>query len=254
MSRTYEALKKAEAEKKKGLKTPLENIPVDGQEAPEIRWDTGASSQIECQKIRVWLTNPASHGQRIQTVMVVSGRTGTGTTTTAALLAATLAEGKKTRVLIVDGNFRTPSLNMVFQVNNNGGFTEVVSDGRPFEAHIQPTNRPNLFVLTCGQISAYPAEVFEGDAIDQFLSQLKQEFDFIIIDAAPALDFPDCYALAPKVDSILMVVQAEMTSIEEAQRVKWNLEQARGRILGVILNRQRDYTPALLRRFFAAPN
>jgi capsular exopolysaccharide synthesis family protein len=249
MSRTYEALKKAEAEKEKQPKSPLENVPVDGQERPEIHWDMEVPPRVEYQKLRVWLTNPESRGQRLQTVLVVGCRSGNGSTTTVALLAATLAEGKKKRVLIIDGNFRTPSLNLIFDVKNNGGFTEVVSGGMPFEARIQPTNRENLFVLTSGQISYCPAEVFEGEAIDKLISWLKEKFDFVIFDSAPACEFPDCYALAPKVDSIILVAQAEKTSIEDAQRARWNLEQAGGRILGVVLNRERDYTPAFLRKF-----
>jgi capsular exopolysaccharide synthesis family protein len=250
MSRTYEALKKAEAEKENRFESPLENIPVDGKEAPKIHWDLGVPSHVQYEKIRVWLTNPATRGQRLQTVMVVGSRTGTGCTTTSALLAATLAEGRKSRVLIIDSNFRTPSLNMFFQVKNNGGFTQVVSEGVPFETYVQPTNRPNLFVLTSGQISLSPAEVFEGDAVDQLITQLKEKFDFIIFDCAPVLDFPDAFALAPKVDSIILVAEADKTSVEDAQRVKRNVEAAGGRILGVVLNRQRDYTPAFLRKFF----
>src|SRR4029077_16317147 len=122
-----------------------------------------------------------------------------------------------------------------FRVKNNGGFTEVVSEGVPFEVHIQPTNRQNLFVLTSGQISIFPLKVFEEERIDQLISQLKQKFDFIIFDAAPVADFPDSYALAPKVDSIILVVEAEKTSIEAAQRAKRNLEKAGGQILGVVL-------------------
>jgi capsular exopolysaccharide synthesis family protein len=249
MSRTYEALKKAEAEKEKQERSPLENIPVDGRARPNVN-GMEVPSRVQYQKLRVWLTNPASRGQKLQTVMVVGCRSGNGSTTTAALLAATLAEGKKKRVLIIDGNFRTPSLNLVFDVKNNGGFTELVSGGMPFEARIQATNRENLFVLTSGQISYFPAEVFEGETIDQLISWLKDKFDFIIFDSAPACEFPDCYALAPKVDSIILVTKAEETSIEDAQRAKWNLEQAGGRLLGVVLNREKDYTPAFLKRFF----
>ena len=70
---------------------------------------------VEYEKIGVWLTNPMSRGQRLQTVMVVSPHSGTGSTTTAALLAQSLAKVKKRRILIIDSNFRTPSLNMVFR-------------------------------------------------------------------------------------------------------------------------------------------
>ena len=183
--------------------------------------------------------------------MVVSPHSGTGSTTTAAWIAQTLANVKKRRVLIIDSNFRTPSLNMVFAARNNGGFVETVSDALPLEAHIQPTNRPNLFVLTSGQISISPAEVFESELIDQLIAQLKEKFDFVIFDAAPAVEFPDAFVLAPKVDSIILVVQSERTSTEDARRAKQNLEQAGGQILGVVLNREKDYTPTFLRKFLS---
>jgi capsular exopolysaccharide synthesis family protein len=254
MSRTYQALRKAEAENRQILIPPAAELAIDERSLNSVHLKSGATSQVEYQKLRVWLTNPAGREQPLQTVMIVSCRAGTGSTTTATLLARTLAEGKNFRVLIIDGNFRTSSLNRAFKVKNNGGFTEIVSTGAPFEAHIQPTDRQNLFVLTTGRISLLPAEVFEGKAIELLLDELKQKFDFIIFDAAPVIEFPDSYALAPKVDGIILVVEAERTSIDEAQRAKRNIEQAGGRLLGVVLNRRKDYIPARLRKFFHIPS
>jgi protein-tyrosine kinase len=263
MSRTYKALKKAEAGRENGSQSHWvgrengsqshwEDSASNGHRAaPEIQRDSQESA-LEYEKIGAWLTNPALQGKRLQTVMVVAPRSGTGNTTTAALLAETLANVKKRRVLIIDSNFRTPTLNMVFQVKNNGGFIEVASDDVPFDSHIQATNRANLFVLTSGQISISPAEVFEGDAIDQLIAKLKEKFDFIVFDAAPVMEFPDSFALASKVDSVILVARSEKTSIEDAQRAKSNIEQAGGRILGVVLNRQKDYTPSFLKRFLPA--
>jgi capsular exopolysaccharide synthesis family protein len=247
VSRTREALKKAEAEKNNGFQSQFASNGNGGANIPRDPRD----SALAYEKIGAWLTNPATHGKRVQTVMVVAPRAGTGNTTTAALLAETLANVKKRRVLIIDSNFRTPSLNMVFQVKNNGGFTEVACDGVPFEAQIQPTNRPNLFVLTCGQASISPAEVFEGEAIEQLLVKLKEQFDIIIFDAAPVIEFPDSFALASKVDSIILVTQSERTAIEDAQQAKRYLEHAGGHIMGVVLNRQKDYMPTFLKKFFA---
>lgn len=269
MSKTYQALKKAQAEKDNGFQSQNDNgsqsqndngfqshwksFWVNGHQATEIHRDPQGSA-LEYEKIGAWLSNPAFQSKRLQTVMVVAPHSGTGNTTTAALLAETLANVKKRRVLIIDSNFRTPALNMVFQVKNDGGFVEAASDGVPFDAHIQATNRPNLSVLTSGQISISPAEVFEGDAIDRLIAKLREKFDFIIFDAAPVIEFPDSFALASKVDSIILVAQSEKTSIDDARRTKANLEQAGGRILGVVLNRQKDYTPALLRKLFRAAN
>ncbi|MBI3796740.1 MAG: CpsD/CapB family tyrosine-protein kinase [Deltaproteobacteria bacterium] len=257
MSKTFEALKKAEAEKTTDWQSPARAAVIATEQgALDLPLEVEASALLGYQKIRTWLTNPASQGQgTIQTVMVVACHSGTGNTTTAALLASTLAQGKKSqsRVLIIDGNFRTPSLNFVFNVSNNGGFSETVSNGMLFDVNIQPTNRPNLFVLTSGQVSLVPAEVFEGESIDHLLAQLKQKFNFIIFDAAPALEFPDSYALAPKVDGIILVVESEKTLVVDAQRAKRDLERAGGRILGVVLNRHKDYTPVTLRKFFSSP-
>jgi len=255
MSKTYEALTKAESEKTEGQNPQQSNGSHDRGGHLELPLDIGTSAMLGYQKIRTWLTNLTAQNQAIQTVMVVSCHSGTGSTTTAALLAATLAQGKKTnsRVLIIDSNFRTPSLNFVFNVSNNGGFSETVSNGMLFDVNIQPTNRPNLFVLTSGQISVVPSEIFEGESIDHLATQLKQKFNFIIFDAAPALEFPECYALAPKVDGIVLVVESEKTLIVDAQRAKRDLERAGGQILGVVLNRHRDYTPATLRKFFSTP-
>jgi protein-tyrosine kinase len=253
MSRTYQALQKAEADKPQRFIPPEAESATDGQTINKLAFNNGAAGRVEYQKLRVWLTNPAGREQPLQTVMVVSCRAGTGSTTTATLLARTLAEGKNFRVLIIDGNFRTSSLNRTFKVKNNGGFTEIVSAGAPFEAHIQPTDRKNLFVLTTGQISLLPAEVFEGKAIEILLAELKQKFDFIIFDAAPVVEFPDSYALAPKVDGIILVVEAEKTAIEDAQRAKRNIEQAGGRLLGVVLNRRKNYVPSFLRKFWHTP-
>ncbi len=254
MSKTYEALKKAEAEKVKGWQSPAEPVSLE-KEGPLGMPDVGTPALLGYQKIRTWLKNPVTQGQGLQTIMVVACHAGTGNTTTAALLASTLAQGKtsQSRVLIIDGNFRTPSLNFVFNVNNNGGFSETVSNGMLFDVNIQPTNRPNLFVLTSGQVSLVPAEVFEGESIDHLMAQLKQKFNFIIFDAAPALEFPDSYALAPKVDGIILVVESEKTLVVDAQRAKRDLERAGGRVLGVVLNRHKDYTPVALRKFFSSP-
>jgi capsular exopolysaccharide synthesis family protein len=198
--------------------------------------------------MRLWLTSAVSRGQRVQTVMVVSPHRGTGSTTTASLLASTLAEGKKLHVLIADANVRTPALSDVFGVRNGDGLTEVVAGGVPLEAGAQATERQNLAVLSSGRVSMVPADVFEGEAIDRVIEQLKTRFDFIIFDVAPVLEFPDACALAPKVDGVILVVKAGGTSTEQGQRARRTIDAAGGRLLGVVLNREKDYTPRLFKR------
>jgi capsular exopolysaccharide synthesis family protein len=245
VSKTYEALRRAE--KARVFTTSDTRGP---RSTPDIEWNLDPAREVEYQRIRVWLTGSASRGRAVKTVMVVSCHSGTGTTTTAALLAATLTEGSRLRVLIVDSNFRTPALGRVFNVRSGDGLSNVVEEGLPLETGMRATERSNLSVLPTGRIARFPGEVFEGDAIDQTIGILKEQFDFVIFDAAPVLEFPDAYALAPKVDAVILVVGAERTSVDDAQRAKRAIEEAGGHVVGVILNRQRDYTPRLLKRLF----
>lgn len=250
MSRTFEALRKAEADKAR-LHSPEGLAPLADE--PRRTMSEKGSAQLEYEKIRVWLTNPNANGERLQVVMVVACHSGSGGTTTASLLASTLAEARRSRVLLIDSNFRTPGLNGVFKIQHDGGFGEVAIEGMPLETHIQKTDRKNLWVLVCGDSGGSPLDAFDSEVLDELITNLKRHFDFIVFDAAPALDFPDAYALAPKVDGIILVAEAERTQIDEAQRAKRDLERAGGKLLGVVLNRRVDHLPKFVRRLIGAP-
>ena len=242
MSRTYEALQKAERSRLRARPDVEESPGTNGNGAGR-----GRPGQLEYEKIRVWLRHPAANGDRVQAVMIVSCHSGSGSTTTAALLGTTLAEGKHSQVLIIDSNFRTPGLNLLFKVQNEQGLSQITTEGLPFEAQIQPTDRKNLFVLSAG-MNPSPLDVFDGEAMEHFVEEMKRRFDFILFDAAPALDFPDAYALAARVDGIILVAEPERTLIQEAQQMKRDLERAGGRILGVVMNRHQDFLPLAVRR------
>jgi capsular exopolysaccharide synthesis family protein len=204
-------------------------------------------AHLEYERIGIWLRNPTL-GRRVQAVMVVACRSGSGSTTTTALLGTTLAEKRGSRVLIIDSNFRTPGLNLAFQIDGEETGLESSIDALPLESRIRRTNRENLYVLANDHLSAGVPGILEDQGIDDLLAELKDRFDFILIDAAPALDFPDAYALAPKVDGVILVAESDETPIAEAQRARIDLERAGGRMLGVVLNRSRDYIPRFVRR------
>jgi capsular exopolysaccharide synthesis family protein len=247
VSRTYEALKRAEAERARVGQTVAARR-LDGRRVSGIPWDTNGDVQVEYERIRVWVTNPAAGAAQMQTLMVVACHPETGTTTTATLLAVSLAEGKRSRVVLVDANFRTPSVDLLFGLGNKAGLAEALSAERSPDGDIQPTTRENLFVLTAGRAGARPVDIFDRGSVGEFINNLKSRFDFIVFDAAPVLDFPDACALAPHFDGTLLVVEAEKTAVADARKARRELERAGGRLFGVVLNRHRDYTPRLFRR------
>ena len=247
MSRMYEALRKSEQEQNGRARKPIVTS-VHGRHAPDIRWDFDGSARQEYERIGVLVKTPTD-GKLVRSIAVMGCRSGSGATTTATLMASTLASSKNSRVLLVDANLRTPSLDLVFGVTNTSGLTDVLSEEKPADACIQPTGQTNLSLLTTGGIPAHPASIFERTVLERFCERMTSSFDFVIFDAAPVLQFPGTCALAPAVDGVLLVLQADATSVDDGRRAKTELDRVNACMIGAVLNRREDYTPSFLRRF-----
>jgi len=248
MSRMYEALKKAETEQNGTSRPPIVTSSVNGRHPPDIQWDFAGFARQEYERIGVLMKTP-TRGKVMRSIVVVGCRSGSGATTTATLMAVMLASSKRSRVLLVDANLRTPSLDLVFAMTNTAGLTDVLSEDKPADACIQATGQDNLFVLTTGGIPAHPAALFERASIERFLERALSTYDFVIFDAAPVLQFPATCALAPHVDGVLLVLHADHTSVDDAKQARLELERVNASVIGAILNRREDYTPSLFRRF-----
>jgi capsular exopolysaccharide synthesis family protein len=245
----YEVLKRAEREQHRTPRQPI-TTSVNGRSAPNIRWECDGFARLEYERIGIMMKTPA-HGKVMRTLAVVACRGGGGATTTATLMATTLASSKRSRVLLVDANLRTPSLDLVFGTTNACGLTDVLCEDKPADACIQATAQDNLFVLPTGALPAYPAGIFERAAVERFMERITSGFDFVIFDAAPVLQFPATCALAPYVDGVLLVLHADSTSIDDAKKARTELERVDARVIGAVLNRHEDYTPSFVRRVFS---
>jgi capsular exopolysaccharide synthesis family protein len=249
MSRPWDALGRAEGRGLGGSRFPVLPPSMNGRRAPHIRWDFDGHARLEYERIGVWMKT-ATQGKLVRTLVVVGCRSGNGATTTAALMAATLASSKRVQVLLVDANLQRPSLDLVFGVQNAVGLTDVLSEAAVPDACIKPTGRENLSVLTTGAIPAHAGDVFERKALASFIERTVPAFDFVIFDGAPVLEFPAMCALAACTDGTLLVLHADQTSVEDARRARTELERAEARVIGAVLNRYEDYTPRVIRRLF----
>jgi tyrosine-protein kinase Etk/Wzc len=203
--------------------------------------------RLPYERLQVWLAHRNGNGSTSPVIMVAGCRTGAGTTTTVAGLVATLLERPTARVVGVDANFRTPSLGLVDSSKNGSGLMELLTNkSARSEVVLRPTGQPNLFVLATGARPRSPGGIFERSAVERLLVELRARFDFVVFDAPPLLEFPEGYALAPHMDVVLLVVDARKTSVEDARQAVRDLERIGARPAGIVLNRERDYTPGFL--------
>jgi capsular exopolysaccharide synthesis family protein len=184
--------------------------------------------------------------------MVAATTHGEGATTTSAILAATLARSGHSKILLIDANLRTPALDGVFNDDSQHteGLSDVVCADVPVESAIYQTNFPNLFLLPVGKSHSSPSYLFDGDPITNLLKDLRERFDFVIIDGAPLNGYSESFFLASKVDGVILVVESERTKKQVVKKIKKELEWGPVNLLGVVLNKKKNYLPPLLERFF----
>ena len=187
----------------------------------------------------------------INSVMVVSAGVGEGKSTTAANLAVVLGETGKD-VLLVSADLRRPRVHQFFGLSNKTGLSNLLTDGTPPGKRKGPVAdgrqmaselwsvAPNLWVVLSGPLPPHPSALMDSDAMRQFLKEQRDLFDFIILDCPPALVVADAMALAPLADAILVVADAKESDREQVSRLKEEVEQVGGRIVGAVLNRSKQ--------------
>ena len=187
----------------------------------------------------------------INSVMVVSAGVGEGKSTTAANLAVVLAETGKD-VLLVSADLRRPRVHQFFSLQNKSGLSNLLTDGTPPDKRKGPVAdgkqmaselwsvAPNLWVVLSGPLPPHPSALMDSDSMRQFLKEQRDLFDFIVLDCPPALVVADSMALAPLADAVLVVADAKESDRDMVSRLKEELEQVGGKIVGAVLNRSKQ--------------
>jgi Mrp family chromosome partitioning ATPase len=182
-------------------------------------------------------------------IMLAPVRHGDGTTTTSILLAASLAQNH--RVLVLDLNFRWPGVADAFGLAGAANLATLLHDpglADP-ERVVSPTRIANLFVLP-NSVNGSQRALPPVDSIQALLSRLRERYDYIVIDTAPVLRYPDTTLLAPLADVVLLLVAADATPVEECTAARRELERATVHIGGAVVTRQRQFVPEPLQRRF----
>jgi capsular exopolysaccharide synthesis family protein len=174
-----------------------------------------------------------------QTIVVTSSLPGEGKSMLSANLAIVYAQRGK-RVLLVDGDLRTPVLHKRFGVSNEEGLSDLLL-ARPGAKQIGPTQIPIgedrvLHFLPAGRDTNYPAELLASDEMEKFSEQCRKDYDFVFIDAAPLLLVTDAAILGRRADFTLVVARHNVTDHRSLERTCQILRMQGVHRTGVVLN------------------
>jgi len=173
--------------------------------------------------------------ERLNTVTVVSGGAGEGTSTTILNIATIFAQNGH-RVLLVDTDLRRPSLHKAFNVSNSIGITSFLLGQRALEETIQKTPIKNLDFLPSGRLPASAMGILNSTQMKDFVNDIKQRYDFVFFDSPPILGVSDASILVSMMDMTLLVVQYRKYPQPMTVRAKLTIDKVGGNLLGVVLN------------------
>lgn len=177
-----------------------------------------------------------SKDQELKTVMVTSSQPGEGKTTTISNLAVTYAqEGKE--VLLIDADMRKPSLHRVFSQLNHQGLSTLLTGHVSIQDAIQETTIEHLSLLPSGPVPANPSELIDSSGMRELLSQLKDQYDVILVDTPSVLSVSDSVIVGSLCDGVIMVAAAGKVKKDHLKKAKEQLDHVNARMLGIVLNR-----------------
>jgi len=241
MGRTHEALERAEKQYLEIAKTTPGPIarPYKAPTPTAVSDQNGREYYHSLKANLVTLYND----QTIRTILFCGTAHGDGATTTAFNFAATLAGDRQSMVLVIDANLRTPRLHDVCQIDHTPGLSDHFKNTREPVFPVVWKELPNLYVMPCGSNHSSPLSLFNGDRFAEFLKAMREKFDWVILDGPPLPRFSESRVVCAKVDGVVLVAKSGHTRREVALRAKKEIEDAGGRILGVVLNKRKFYIP-----------
>lgn len=177
----------------------------------------------------------SSVDNNIKAILVTSSIPNEGKTTICTNLAVTMAQTEK-KVLIVDSDLRKPMVHKKFNISNITGLSNVLINEKKFDDAVQRQD-VNLHILTAGTIPPNPSEILSSNRMKVFLDEVKERYDYIIIDSPPLMSVADAQVLAPIVEGILLVISSGETEIAVAKKSIELLKYIKANLLGVVLNK-----------------
>jgi capsular exopolysaccharide synthesis family protein len=182
------------------------------------------------------------------TILFVSANHGEGTSTVARGVAALLAREGLAKVVLVDANLRTPSQHEAFGLERIDGLTEVVTRGLAIDRAVRNGTGNQPPVMTAGRPTSHPAGILAAPELRATIERLRSKYDWVVIDGPPATVYSDAGMIAPLTDGVVLVIEAERTRWEVADRARGVIEDSGGRVVGAVLSRRRFHIPAAVYR------
>ena len=189
--------------------------------------------------IRANLDFTLPEDEKCPVIGVTSSMRGEGKSTTAVNLSYVFAE-KGSKVLLIDADLRIPSVAKKLDMESSPGLSDLLRGKGAKVSEFKSLLLDTWFILPAGDIPPNPSELLGSHRMEKILKQLRESFDYIIIDLPPVNIVSDAVAISSLISGMIVVVREEYTVKKELERCFRQLKLSNVNILGCVMNEAKD--------------
>lgn len=197
----------------------------------ECNEHSGGTEQFRTLRTRLYQLRETAPLKRI---VITSALAGEGKTFVASNLAQAISREKERKVLLIDGDLRSPALHKHLAAPSTPGLSDYLRGHAGDPEIIQHGQAGNLCFIAAGSPGSDPSELLSNGMFEKLLDRLAPLFDWVIIDSPPCLPVSDANVLAGFSDGVLLVVRAKSTPSAAAEKARKELQKRK--VVGVVMN------------------
>ena len=251
MSRVFDALRKSETQAgsrasslpnsfiatlgsaHEPIEVPTERVEIHAESRIVVHADPHGPGGERFRVLKSYLKELQAEGA-LKNLLITSASPHDGKSTVAINLATALAEKGKYKVLLLEADLHCPSLCALLRLKFWPGLNQCLQSAVDPMSSIRRIEPLAIYLLPAGGQVASPLELIQSDRYVQLTTSLATHFDWIVIDAPPAVPVADVLALKKSADATLLVVRAGQTTGEAVGEAMKQF--AKHPVLGIILN------------------
>lgn len=182
-------------------------------------------------------TNLAFCGKDIKVITITSSVPNEGKSSVAFDLSKTMAEGGK-KILMVDADLRKSVLAAKYHIQGiDKGLSHYLTGQAEIEDIIYETETEGFYLSVAGPLSPDPTSLLDSDQFQKFIDKVREDYDYVIIDASPLGVVIDAVIIGKYCDGAVLVIEQGVIKRKVVQDVIKQLKRGKVRILGAVLNK-----------------
>ena len=224
-----------EVERRLGLPL-LGSVPkVDGQTPKEALLDRKSDMVDAYLAVQTNLGFTTEHGVP-RSFAVTSTRPAEGKSTTALALAATLARAQR-RIILVDGDMRSPSVHHLGGVDHDRGLSNFLSGEDDIASLLFEMTDLGFTAMSAGPVPPNAAELLTGTRLALLIERLLEQFDHVVIDSPPVMGLADAPLIASRVEGVIYAIESHGIRSSMVRTALGRLASANAHVIGGVLTK-----------------